>query len=458
MSVRASGNPGSARRATRVALVLGLLTALAGPLAPLTAAADGLTVTTPFPSIVAEPGSTASFDADDRRPDGAPGQPRGRGRPDGWTARFRGGGLTIDGAYVTPGDPAEVDARRRDPRRRRGRQHEPARRRDRRRRRGHPAADDPRRGRGRGRRDADLGLPRAPGRQRLDVHLQRDAPQRHRRRTRRSRCTRRARTAGPSAPSRRPGAGDDAHGRAGATGDITVTADPSVDAGPAPTRSRSRDRRRQGRDPRARGHHHRQLHARRSTPDQVLSTTANAGSADGLRARASPTPARRRSPASPSARARRPAGRSSSSPRRRHGRPRHAVPVTATITPSSDAITGDYDVDDDRQGRRGLRRRDDPGQGRDPRLLVDRRGRADRRSCSPACTGSSGRTGGGRPMTDERTPPSDGRRGASRRTRRRPVAMARPADRAPRPRRRRRPATAATRAATSRRSRASGGA
>ena len=108
MSVRASGNPGSARRATRVALVLGLLTALAGPLAPLTAAAGGVTVTTPFPAIVAEPGSTASFklaiDVSSARQVSL----KAEDVPTGWTARFRGGGLVIDGAYVTPGDTPDV--------------------------------------------------------------------------------------------------------------------------------------------------------------------------------------------------------------------------------------------------------------------------------------------------------------------------------------------------------------
>ena len=108
MSVRASGNPGSARRATRVALVLGLLTALAGPLAPLTTAAGGVTVTTPFPAIVAEPGSTASFklaiDVSSARQVSL----EAEDVPSGWTARFRGGGLVIDGAYVTPDETPDV--------------------------------------------------------------------------------------------------------------------------------------------------------------------------------------------------------------------------------------------------------------------------------------------------------------------------------------------------------------
>ena len=108
MSVRASGNPGSARLAARVALVIGLLAAFAGPLAPLSAAAGGVTVTTPFPAIVAEPGSTASFklaiDVSSARQVGL----KAEGVPSGWTARFRGGGMTIDGAYVTPDNDPEI--------------------------------------------------------------------------------------------------------------------------------------------------------------------------------------------------------------------------------------------------------------------------------------------------------------------------------------------------------------
>ena len=108
MSVRASGNPGSARRATRVAVILGLLAALAGPLAPLSAAAGGVTVTTPFPAIVAEPGATASFKLAIDVASARQVSLKTEDVPSGWTARFRGGGLVIDGAYVTPGDTPDV--------------------------------------------------------------------------------------------------------------------------------------------------------------------------------------------------------------------------------------------------------------------------------------------------------------------------------------------------------------
>ena len=108
MSVRATGNPGLGRVASRVALVLGLLASVAGPLAPLTAAAGGVTVTTPFPAVVAEPGSTASFKLAIDVTSARQVNLTADGLPSGWTARFRGGGLTIDGAYVTPSTTPDI--------------------------------------------------------------------------------------------------------------------------------------------------------------------------------------------------------------------------------------------------------------------------------------------------------------------------------------------------------------
>jgi uncharacterized membrane protein len=108
MSERAFGLSSRRLAAGRAALVLGLLAALAGPAAPLAGAAEGLTVTTPFPAVVAEPGGTASFKltidvATARRVD-----LEATGLPEGWTARFRGGGQVVDGAFVDPKDPPEI--------------------------------------------------------------------------------------------------------------------------------------------------------------------------------------------------------------------------------------------------------------------------------------------------------------------------------------------------------------
>ena len=102
MSDRGSGSSSRSRLVGRVVLLLGLLGIAAGPAVPLVTAANGLTVTTPFPAVVVEPGTTASFQlsisvATARRVD-----LKAVGVPSGWTARFQGGGLVVDGAYVDP--------------------------------------------------------------------------------------------------------------------------------------------------------------------------------------------------------------------------------------------------------------------------------------------------------------------------------------------------------------------
>ena len=58
---------------------------------------------------MAEPGSTASFNLTLTVPTArAAWTSRPRGVPDGWTARFRGGGLTIDSAFVEPKAPPTI--------------------------------------------------------------------------------------------------------------------------------------------------------------------------------------------------------------------------------------------------------------------------------------------------------------------------------------------------------------
>ena len=108
MPVRVSGHPGRTRLAARAALLLGILGLVAGPAAPFAAAAE-TSVTTAFPSIVAEPGDTATFTLTLRTDAAADVELSTSGVPDGWTARFTGGGKVVAGAYVTPGNPVEVD-------------------------------------------------------------------------------------------------------------------------------------------------------------------------------------------------------------------------------------------------------------------------------------------------------------------------------------------------------------
>ena len=57
---------------------------------------------------MAEPGSTASFKLAIAVTSARQVNLKADGLPSGWTARFRGGGLTIDGAYVTPGTAPDI--------------------------------------------------------------------------------------------------------------------------------------------------------------------------------------------------------------------------------------------------------------------------------------------------------------------------------------------------------------
>ena len=87
-----------------VALFIAVLSAFAAPLAAQTDTGQtepGLTLTTPYPGLTVEPGDTASFDllltatsttTVDLSVDGV---------PDGWTANFRGGGFVVN--QVTAG-------------------------------------------------------------------------------------------------------------------------------------------------------------------------------------------------------------------------------------------------------------------------------------------------------------------------------------------------------------------
>jgi uncharacterized membrane protein len=108
MSDRVSGHPSRSRLASRAALLLGVLGLIAGPAAPIVGAAGGVTVTTPFPAVVAQPGSTASFKLAFTVPTAQRLDLKADGVPTGWTARFTGGGSVVDGVYVDPKSPPEV--------------------------------------------------------------------------------------------------------------------------------------------------------------------------------------------------------------------------------------------------------------------------------------------------------------------------------------------------------------
>jgi uncharacterized repeat protein (TIGR01451 family) len=111
VSHRVSGHSGRPRMAVRAALLLSTLSLVAGPLAPLASAATsgGLTVTTPFPSVVAEPGTTATFKLTISVQTEGDVKLAVDNTPEGWTSRFSGGGLDIESAFVDRGKPVEVD-------------------------------------------------------------------------------------------------------------------------------------------------------------------------------------------------------------------------------------------------------------------------------------------------------------------------------------------------------------
>jgi uncharacterized repeat protein (TIGR01451 family) len=103
MSVGVSGHPNRGRWASRAALVIGLVGLMAGPVAPIVGAAGNLTVTTPYPAIVVEPGSTANFELAVEAPAGTTVSLAADGAPSGWTTRFLGSGTTVDSVYIGSG-------------------------------------------------------------------------------------------------------------------------------------------------------------------------------------------------------------------------------------------------------------------------------------------------------------------------------------------------------------------
>jgi uncharacterized membrane protein len=87
-----------------VALFIAVLSALAPPLAAQTDTGQtdaGLTLTTPYPGLTVEPGDTASFDLLFTAASPTTVDLSVDGVPDGWTANFRGGGFVVN--QVTAG-------------------------------------------------------------------------------------------------------------------------------------------------------------------------------------------------------------------------------------------------------------------------------------------------------------------------------------------------------------------
>lgn len=76
--------------------------------APTVGAAHGLEVTTPFPAVAVGPGNKVSFDLTVDSTRTADVALSLTGVPSGWTASLIGGGYVVDGVAVSPSDPGEV--------------------------------------------------------------------------------------------------------------------------------------------------------------------------------------------------------------------------------------------------------------------------------------------------------------------------------------------------------------
>lgn len=100
------------RRVRFLAPLIAVITLL-GPVAALAQeepptpipAPDELTVSTPYPSVVTEPGTQVGFDLAIAAPTSTDVSLTAEGVPDGWTASFRGGGFEIDSVTAGPTAP-----------------------------------------------------------------------------------------------------------------------------------------------------------------------------------------------------------------------------------------------------------------------------------------------------------------------------------------------------------------
>src|SRR5215211_6032229 len=89
-------------RARRPAIALAAAAFILSGLAPAAMAADGLTVTTPYPSIAVAPGSNASFDLTIDTDTAGTVALSVSGVPTGWKATLHGGGFVVNGVTATP--------------------------------------------------------------------------------------------------------------------------------------------------------------------------------------------------------------------------------------------------------------------------------------------------------------------------------------------------------------------
>lgn len=94
------------RRACASAALAALLLPLSAP--PPADAQTELTITTPFPSVSVQPGGDVSFDLTVRTQEAATVDLAVEGAPDGWRATLEGGGNEVHSVFVDPAAPATV--------------------------------------------------------------------------------------------------------------------------------------------------------------------------------------------------------------------------------------------------------------------------------------------------------------------------------------------------------------
>jgi uncharacterized membrane protein len=100
--------PRRVSRRARVAAALTFASLVLGTLAPSVAADDGLEVTTPFPAVAVAPGDDVSFELTVTSVRAAIVDLSLGGVPDGWSASLLGGGNVVEGVSVTPDVDGEV--------------------------------------------------------------------------------------------------------------------------------------------------------------------------------------------------------------------------------------------------------------------------------------------------------------------------------------------------------------
>ena len=96
------------RRLRVLSMSLAVAAALLPAMVPPALAAEGLSLTTPYPAVTVTPGTNVSLDLTVDANEAARVELTLSGVPATWTAELRGGGFVIDAVQVNGTDPTEV--------------------------------------------------------------------------------------------------------------------------------------------------------------------------------------------------------------------------------------------------------------------------------------------------------------------------------------------------------------